>query len=107
MEIKMLEHRIQLLKEANKEINIEEVRSELNLRFQRLKTQKAQPIDHAYYMGNRFKGKCNFCGKIGHKATECRSRIQNDTKGQYNNNRMSNQQRFPNTYTNNNVRDFF
>ena len=34
MEVKMLEHRMQLLKEANKELTIEEVRTELNLRFE-------------------------------------------------------------------------
>jgi hypothetical protein len=104
MEVKMLEHRIQMLKEANKEISLEEVRSELNLRYQRMRKTKAQPIDHAYYMGQSFRGKCNWCGKIGHKSTECRSRIQGKPKSENNNNGNSNNNNNSktNTYNNNN-----
>ena len=75
MEIKMLEHRMQLLNEANKEMTIEEFLTELNLRYERLKKHNDKPIDHAYYMGNKFKGKCHWCGKIGHKSVECKLRI--------------------------------
>jgi gag-polypeptide of LTR copia-type len=75
MEVKMLEHEMQRLKEINKEISIETVRQELNLRYERLKKNSKQPVEHEFYMGGKFKGKCNHCGKIGHKAVECRLRI--------------------------------
>jgi hypothetical protein len=78
MEIKMLEHKINIYKEEGKgrELSIEDVRLELNLRYERIKnTNRANNIDHAYYLGTKFKGKCHWCGKIGHKLTERRTRI--------------------------------
>ena len=52
MEVKMIEHKIELLKAENKEISIEEVRNELNLRYERLKktTKSNNPTDYALYM---------------------------------------------------------
>jgi hypothetical protein len=37
--------------------------------------QNKKMTEHAYYFGTRFKGKCHWCGKIGHKSTECRQRL--------------------------------
>jgi gag-polypeptide of LTR copia-type len=93
MEVKMLEHRMQRLKEENKNMSIEEVFIELNLRYERLK-QTNRKIDHTYYMGATFKGKCNWCGKIGHKSTDCRTRIQGKPQSNgYNNNQRNNYNR--------------
>jgi hypothetical protein len=75
MEVKMLELKMETLKDQIKEITIDDVRTELSLRFERLKRQAPKPVEHAMYMGNRFKGKCNWCGVIGHKATECTIQI--------------------------------
>jgi gag-polypeptide of LTR copia-type len=109
MEIKMLEHKMQLYKESNKTITIDEVRTELNLRYERLcKTNK--PIDHAYYMGTKYKGKCHWCGKIGHKASECRIKQSgkpkqnngNSNNNTYNNNSSNNYNNNKNNTTNNN-----
>jgi hypothetical protein len=79
MEVKMLEHKMQLYKDQtpSKELSIEEVRTELNLRYERLKKAngKHHVIEHALYMGGKFKGKCHWCGKIGHIASEGRLKI--------------------------------
>ena len=83
IEVKMLEHRMQQLKEANKELTITDVRTELSLRYERLTAQKpvqAKQVEYAFYMGSKFKGKCHWCGKIGHKSTECRLRISGKPK---------------------------
>jgi gag-polypeptide of LTR copia-type len=70
-EDRFLEQRMQTLKEAGKELTVEDVRNQLTVQYIRLKHQEKPVMDHAMYMGNRFNGKCHFCGKIGHKATEC------------------------------------
>jgi Reverse transcriptase (RNA-dependent DNA polymerase)/gag-polypeptide of LTR copia-type len=70
-EVRFLEQRMQMLKEAGKELTVEDVRNQLTIQYIRLKHSDKPTLDHAMYMGTRFKGKCHFCGKIGHKATEC------------------------------------
>jgi hypothetical protein len=50
----------------------------LRLRFERLNIRKRdenvkdQDQDQALYVGGQFKGKCRSCGKIGHKAANCK-----------------------------------
>jgi chromosome segregation ATPase len=84
MEIKLLEHQINLLKEEGlgKELSVEDVRTELNLRYERINNNANHKttMDHAYYMGTRFKGKCHWCGKIGHKSSECRQQLSGKPK---------------------------
>jgi hypothetical protein len=82
MEIKMLEHKMEMYKEKGKELTIEEVQTELCLRFERHKKSPsgAKVTDYALYMVGKFRGKCNFCGKIGHKASECHLLIAGKTK---------------------------
>jgi 3'-phosphoadenosine 5'-phosphosulfate sulfotransferase len=47
MEIKILEHQIQLLKDGGKEMGIEEVQTELNLRWEQIKrSNKNHTVEH-------------------------------------------------------------
>jgi hypothetical protein len=60
MEVKLLEQTLQLVRVENKESNIEDIRMDLNLRYERLKhntNNQTRTMEHAYYMGVRFKGK--------------------------------------------------
>jgi hypothetical protein len=77
VEVKLIEHKMELLEAKNEEITIEEIRSQLSDKYEKLKAnwEKSEPTNHAYYMGTRTKLKCNWCGVIGHKASECRHRI--------------------------------
>jgi gag-polypeptide of LTR copia-type/Zinc knuckle len=58
--------------------SIEDLREKLSLQFERLNIRKRdenvkdQDQDQALYAGGQFKGKCRSCGKIGHKAVECK-----------------------------------
>jgi hypothetical protein len=80
-EVKDLEKRIG---SSTDPLDIEEVREDLSLRYERLgKTDDDSDSDdeeHALYVGGQFKGRCNKCGKYGHKAAECRSKPGDDNK---------------------------
>jgi gag-polypeptide of LTR copia-type len=54
MEIKVLEHQIQCLKEEKKELSVDEAQNQLNVKFEHLKRTSKQ-TDHAFYMGTTFK----------------------------------------------------
>jgi hypothetical protein len=61
--------------------DIEDVREELNLKFERLKSRnnKSNSDDkeeeHAMFAGgNKSRSKCNHCGKFGHKSADCFSK---------------------------------
>jgi hypothetical protein len=63
-EIKLnpLEHRLQTNR-ASKPLTIEDIRSELSLRFERI-TNNQDKSDKAFYTNARtFKGRCTLCGK--------------------------------------------
>jgi len=73
-------------------LTLEELREELCLKFEMMNrrgklgiAQGQQAEEHALFAGG-FKGKCNNCGKIGHKARDCR-----DKKGNKTNNKADNQ----------------
>ena len=56
-------------------LSVEEIRTELNLKFQRMNLKKSVEDDEdeeetALFAGN-FKGTCNGCGKMGHKKRDC------------------------------------
>ena len=65
-------------------LTIEDIREELNLRYERLteKERKSQKKDYgngsetALFAGG-FKGRCHNCGKYGHKAVECKDKNNN------------------------------
>ena len=75
-------------------LTIEELREELNLKYLRLYGSKEESLtgesETALFAGG-FKGKCNECGKLGHKARDCKDK---DGKKNNNNNSRRNGTRF-------------
>lgn len=65
------------LDDSKNPITLEELRSDLNLRYERLGLRKGnyEEKDHDLALGafNKFKGKCRKCGRIGHKGKDCKS----------------------------------
>ncbi len=102
VEVKLIEHKMELLEAKKEEITIEEIRSQLSDKYEKLKSnwEKSEPTNHAYYMGTKTKLKCNWCGVIGHKSSECRHRI----AGKPRKNNTQPFQNYPknNNYNNNN-----
>ena len=80
-EVKDLEKRIG---STTNPLDIEEVREDLNLRYERTgkheDTSESEEEEHALYAGGQFKGRCNKCGKYGHKAVACRGSKPGDDK---------------------------
>jgi gag-polypeptide of LTR copia-type/Zinc knuckle len=62
-------------------LSIEELKEELNLRFERLSTSQNDNLgeENALFT-SQFKGKCRNCGKLGHKAAQCKSKQVKDEK---------------------------
>jgi hypothetical protein len=65
-------------------LTIVELRDALNLKYERIKETKNfvkddEDSEIALY-GGGFKGKCNNCGKIGHKSADCRDKKNNNKK---------------------------
>ena len=71
------------LDEADDPLSIEEVREELNLKFEmmnrRFRTNPSQGGEEetALFAGG-YKGKCYSCGKFGHRAKDCRGNTSNN-----------------------------
>ena len=88
--------------DANDPLTISKLRDELNLKFERLNGKRTidnnsnngQDGETALFAGG-FKGKCNRCGRWGHKARDCRSGGNNN-----NNNNNGNQNRNQNNNRN-------
>ena len=70
-----------LIDNKNDPLTIEQMREDLSLKHERLygtedtgEFESDDDGEHALYAGpGRWKGKCNKCGKQGHKAVDCRS----------------------------------
>jgi len=75
MEVKMLETKMEDMIDP---LTLQMIRDQLNLRYMRLKKREngnndddtKEKEDTALFT-NQFKGRCNYCGKIGHKAAKC------------------------------------
>ena len=62
-------------------LSIEELKEELNLRFERLSTSQNDNLgEESALFTSQFKGKCRNCGKFGHKAALCNSKQVKDEK---------------------------
>ena len=61
---------------ATNPLDIEELRSDLCLRFERMNAddESDESEDEKALFGAQFKGRCNKCGKWGHKGADCRSK---------------------------------
>ena len=76
LEVSQLEKRVGAI---NNPLTIEDMREELDLRYERLNIRDDDDDDdgdgeeQALYASSGFKGKCHKCGKYGHKAANCRT----------------------------------
>jgi hypothetical protein len=75
-----MEKRIGAMREP---LTVEEMKSELSLAYKRLADHGKKPVDYdieetALASYSQFKGKCNNCGKMGHKAVNCHSQESNN-----------------------------
>jgi hypothetical protein len=60
-------------------LTIDKIRDDLNLRFERLNEKQSEESENdnnqeVASFGGQFKGKCQNFGAIGHKATDCKSK---------------------------------
>ena len=63
-------------KDGDKQLTIPVMATQLGFKYQKMNSGKktqAQSKEEIAFMGvnRQFKGKCNFCRKIGHKAVNC------------------------------------
>jgi Zinc knuckle len=72
---------------GNKEnaLTIDELKEDLNLRYERLssKTESTRNADYGkekVLFVMQFKGKCQHCGKLGHKSAQCKSKAVQEDK---------------------------
>ncbi len=67
------------LDDLDNPLTIEEVREELNLKYEmmnrRFRGDPSGDNEETELFAGSFKGKCNSCGKFGHRARNCRSKV--------------------------------
>jgi hypothetical protein len=61
-------------------LNVNEIRDDLNLRFERLNIKSNENYENGNnqdvaFVGSLFKGKCRNCGVIGHKVRDCKNKF--------------------------------
>jgi Zinc knuckle len=62
-------------------LTIEDLKEELNLKFERLSTGQNDILGkESGLLTSQFKGKCRNCGKLGHKAAQGKSKQVKDEK---------------------------
>jgi hypothetical protein len=60
-------------------LSIDTLQEDLQLKYERLRIKKHEKVEHALY-AKQFKGKCQLCGKIGHKRADCWEAEENKSK---------------------------
>ena len=68
------------LKDITKTLSLKTVRERLRAKYQRLKKHEETEDEKALIARAQFKGMCRNCGKYGHKATDCRSKENNNQR---------------------------
>jgi hypothetical protein len=76
LQLALMERRVG---DADKPLTVEEVRGELNLRFERLnmktsKNEEGEVLEAQALFTGQFKEKCRNCGQVGHKSFQCKNR---------------------------------
>jgi hypothetical protein len=74
LQLAMMEKRV---KDKSNPLTMDEIRDDLNLRFERLSEKQNEENENdnnqeVAFFGGQFKGKCRNCGAIGHKAKDCK-----------------------------------
>ena len=64
-------------------LGLEDVRQKLSEKYEKMRLRKkfkdeSDDDEEQALFATKFKGRCNKCGKFGHKAKDCRSNIDND-----------------------------
>ena len=68
-------------------LTIENLREKLSEKYEKIKAKKkfrqddsdSEEEERGLFAGSKFKGRCNYCGKFGHKAAQCNKK-KNDEK---------------------------
>ena len=90
MLVSILEHE---LNAPNVTLSMSRLRVKVWAMYQHMNmTTNKNSKDEAYVNYQPFKGRCRECGKIGHKAPDCRSKNQNTNNYNRNNNNNYNNQ---------------
>jgi hypothetical protein len=76
LQLALMERRVG---DADEPLTVEEVRGELNLRFERLniktsRNEEGEVLEEQSLFSDQFKGKCRNCGQVGHKSFQCKNR---------------------------------
>ena len=66
---------------------IENLREKLSEKYEKIKAKKkfcqddsdSEEEERALFAGSKFKGRCHYCGKFGHKSVQCNKK-KNDEK---------------------------
>jgi hypothetical protein len=70
LQLTLMERRVG---DADKPLTVEEVRGDLNLKFERLnmntsRNEEGEVLEEQALFSGQFKGKCRNCGQVGHKS---------------------------------------
>jgi hypothetical protein len=76
LQLALMERRVG---DADTPLTVEEVRGELNLRFERMnmktsRNEEGEVLEEKALFSSPFKGKCRNCGQIGHKSFQGKNR---------------------------------